>query len=195
MTCQTPRFFWSFPMEQLCQYLKYMSRKMLKTQKHQPVVRLWDLLQHLVVGGLVEHHQVRQLLLDLDPKGEEVEEILDSKVFTSTPFSDVSPPHRALPLAHFFLRDLPPAMAAFILASLDFCTSATSSLGDELVVVLLNKLLKKATTKVPDIYLYCKCRKIASLLQSSETKGSEPVKTSLESFLHIASSTILQEYV
>ena len=28
----------------------------------------------------------------------------------------------ALPLAHFFLRDLPPAMAAFILASLDFCT-------------------------------------------------------------------------
>ena len=31
-------------------------------------------------------------------------------------------PH-ALPLAHFFLRDLPPAMAAFILASLDFCTS------------------------------------------------------------------------
>ena len=31
-------------------------------------------------------------------------------------------PHQALPLAHFFLRDLPPAMAAFILASLDFCT-------------------------------------------------------------------------
>ena len=30
---------------------------------HEP--RLGDLLQHLVVGGLVEHHQVRQLLLDL----------------------------------------------------------------------------------------------------------------------------------
>eukprot|EP00437_Effrenium_voratum_P058525 CAMPEP_0181505466 /NCGR_PEP_ID=MMETSP1110-20121109/58068_1 /TAXON_ID=174948 /ORGANISM="Symbiodinium sp., Strain CCMP421" /LENGTH=56 /DNA_ID=CAMNT_0023634443 /DNA_START=74 /DNA_END=241 /DNA_ORIENTATION=+ len=28
-----------------------------------------------------------------------------------------------LPLAHFFFRDLPPAMAAFILASLDFCTT------------------------------------------------------------------------
>ena len=36
--------------------------------------------------------------------------------------SHLQPPLRALPLAHFFLRDLPPAMAAFILASLDFCT-------------------------------------------------------------------------
>ena len=39
----------------------------------------------------------------------------------------------ALPLAHFFLRDLPPAMAAFILASLDFCTWAMYHVPSELL--------------------------------------------------------------
>merc|ERR1719450_1155094 len=36
-----------------------------------------------------------------------------------------------LPLLHFFLRDLPPAMAAFILASLDFCTTLLAPIAQQ----------------------------------------------------------------
>merc|ERR1719450_1255254 len=37
-----------------------------------------------------------------------------------------------LPLLHFFLRDLPPAMAAFIFASLDFCTTLLAPISKRL---------------------------------------------------------------